>query len=304
MNLEQKITRLLDQDEKDLKTTFCLLLVAVTAAVYWQVAFHEFLNYDDHLFVYQNSHVSTGMTWANVKWAFTTLDGDASYWHPLTWLSLQLDCQLFGLRPGALHLTNLLFHLANTALLFIVLDKLTGEMWRSLMVAALFALHPLHIETVAWVAERKGLVCTFFWLLTSWAYIGYARRPGFLRYLLVFILCAASLMSKPFAVTLPFTLLLLDFWPLQRLRFFRIPHTVDSKPTFPTVGTFEIGPSFGPGRRKSAVVCLRNGGCLFDGIGPGESWRAVLFARHPTRHPGAKCNRCLLPLSGQNVLAI
>ncbi len=219
MSLEQKITNLLNQDEKDLKSTLCLLLIAVTTAVYLQVMFHQFLNYDDHLFVYENPRVYTGLTWANVKWAFTTLHGDASYWHPLTWLSLQLDCQLFGTRPGALHLTNLLFHLANTTLLFIVLDKLTGKMWRSLMVAALFALHPLHIETVAWVAERKGLVCTFFWLLTTWAYIGYARRPGILRYVLVFVLCAASLMSKPFAVTLPFTLLFVDFWPLQRLRF-------------------------------------------------------------------------------------
>jgi hypothetical protein len=227
MSLEQKITNLLKLDEKELKTTLCLLLVAVTAAVYCQVAFHQFLNYDDQLFVYQNPHVYTGINWANVKWAFTTLHGDASYWHPLTWLSLQLDCQLFGLRPGALHLTNLLFHLANSVLLFIVLDKLTGKMWRSLLVASLFALHPLHVETVAWMSERKSLTCTFFWLLTTWTYCGYARRSGILRYLLVFVLCAASLMSKPLAVTLPFTLLLLDFWPLGRLMLSQ-PSTAES----------------------------------------------------------------------------
>ena len=206
------------QEPEKLRTNLCLLLVVVTAAVYCQVGTYEFLNYDDQMFVYENPHVYTGLNFPNLKWALTTLNGDASYWHPITWLSLQLDSQLFGLRPGAYHLTNLWLHLANSVLLLGLLYELTGAPWRSAGVAALFALHPLHIETVAWVSERKTLLCVLFWLLGTRAYIRYTRSPSWGMYVVVLLLCAASLMSKPLAVTLPFTLLLLDFWPLGRLQ--------------------------------------------------------------------------------------
>src|ERR1022692_264909 len=207
----------MNKTAEKLRITVCLALVLVTAAVYLRVGTHDFLTYDDHSFVCDNPHVYTGLSKANFIWAFTSLNGDTAYYHPLTWLTLQLDCQLFGLKPGPIHLTNLWFHLANTVLLFLLLDTITGKVWRSAIVAALFALHPLHIETVAWIAERKSLVCTFFWLLTTLAYVAYVRRPGFMRYALVFLLYAASLLSKPLSVTLPFTLLLLDYWPLGRL---------------------------------------------------------------------------------------
>ena len=216
------------QSDKDLRITLCLLLVIVTAGVYGQVATHDFLNYDDQLFVYGNSHVFTGLNNNNLKWAFTTLNGNASYWHPLTWLSLQMDCQLFGLRPGPLHLTNLWLHLANSVLLIILLNELTGALVRSFVVSALFALHPLHIESVAWISERKTLLCTLFWFLASLAYVRYVRRPNLSRYIVVFLLVAASLASKPFAVTLPFTFLLLDYWPLNRLKISKL--TVADKP--------------------------------------------------------------------------
>jgi tetratricopeptide (TPR) repeat protein len=209
-----------DNPPKEIAMTLCLLLLAVTAGVYWKVSTHEFLNYDDQAFVYENPHVYTGLNAPNVKWAFTTLNGGASYYHPLTWLSHQLDCQLFGLRPGAHHLTNLCFHLANCVLVLVVLHSLTGAVWRSFLVAALFALHPLHIETVAWISERKSLICTLFWLLTLWAYGCYVRAPGLRSYLTVLAVFLCSLISKPFAVSLPFVLLLLDYWPLRR---FEVP---------------------------------------------------------------------------------
>src|SRR5260370_778857 len=164
-------TSISESDPREFRTTLCLLLITVTATIYWPVSTHEFLTYDDPSFVYDNPHVFTGLNAANFKWAFTTLNGGTSYWHPLTWLSLQLDAQLFGRRAGGYHLTNLWFHLANTTLLFLLLDKMTGKTWRSLMVAGLFALHPLHIETVAWISERKSLLCAFFWLLTLLAHI-------------------------------------------------------------------------------------------------------------------------------------
>ena len=138
MNLREWTSKISALDPKELRPTLCLLLIAATAAVYAQVGTHQFINYDDHLFVFENPHVYTGLSLANLKWAFTTLHGDASYWHPLTWLSHQLDCQLFGLRAGAHHLTNLWLHCANTVLLFIVLERMTGKTRRSLIVAALF----------------------------------------------------------------------------------------------------------------------------------------------------------------------
>jgi tetratricopeptide (TPR) repeat protein len=183
--------------------------------VFGQVGGDSFINYDDDLYVYENPHIRGGLTKEGISWAFTTFD--AANWHPLTWISHMTDVQLFGLDAGWHHRVNVLFHLANTALLFLVLWRMTGGLWRSAFVAALFAVHPLHVESVAWIAERKDVLSTLFWLLTMGAYLGYVRRPSVWRYLPVFVFLALGLMCKPMLVTLPFVLLLLDWWPLGRL---------------------------------------------------------------------------------------
>jgi tetratricopeptide (TPR) repeat protein len=214
----------------------CLALALVTLALYWPITRNGFVNFDDDQYVVGNMHVTTGLTWTNVVWAFKT--GEAANWHPLTWISHMIDCDLYGLNPGGHHLTNLLFHVANTLLLFLLLNQMTGAMWRSTFVAAFFAWHPLHVESVAWASERKDTLSTFFWLLTLLAYVRYAkeqgarskeqngvrRNPFFLLlsscfgfYSAALIFFALALMSKAMAVTLPFVLLLLDFWPLNRI---------------------------------------------------------------------------------------
>lgn len=192
-----------------------LALLLVTFAAYAQVLTYSFLNYDDNLYVTENRQVQQGLTLENVRWAFTNTH--SSNWSPLTWLSHMLDCRLFGLNPKGHHLSSLLFHLANTWLLLLVLTRMTGQLWPSTLVAALFALHPLHVESVAWVAERKDVLSTFFWLLTMIAYVNFVRHRGRARYAAVAILFALGLMAKPMLVTLPFVLLLLDYWPLGRL---------------------------------------------------------------------------------------
>jgi tetratricopeptide (TPR) repeat protein len=191
-----------------------LALALATAAVYWQVQGHEFINLDDPDYVSDNQQVLNGLTWNGLVWAFTS--AHAANWHPLTWLSLMLDCELSKSTARACHTTNMLLHIANTLLLFWVLKKMTGAVWRSAFVAALFALHPLHVESVAWVSERKDVLSTFFWLLTMWTYASYIKRPGVKRYLVVSLVFALGLMAKPMLVTLPFVLLLLDWWPLER----------------------------------------------------------------------------------------
>ncbi|MEJ2070299.1 MAG: tetratricopeptide repeat protein [Syntrophobacterales bacterium] len=191
----------------------CIFLVLATLAVYWGVKDHQFIHYDDDIYVINNPPVRAGLTFKGLTWAFTTL---YPYWHPLTWLSHMLDCQVFGLHPGAHHLTSLFFHIANALLLFLWLQWVTGALGRSFLVAALFALHPLHVESVTWVAERKDVLSTFFWLLTMWAYAWYAASPGLKRYALVLICFCLGLMSKPMLVTLPLVLLVLDYWPLGR----------------------------------------------------------------------------------------
>jgi tetratricopeptide (TPR) repeat protein len=196
------------------------LLIFTTLVVFHQLPTHDFINLDDNLLVYENPQVFAGLNKQGVIWAFTQYH--AEYWHPVTWLSHMLDCQLFGLRPGLHHLTSLLFHLANSVLLLLILRKMTGALWRSAFVAALFALHPLHVESVAWVAERKDVLSAFFWFLTIWAYVDYAERPGISRYLLVLLSFALGLMAKPMVVTLPFVLLLLDYWPLGRMQWHNV----------------------------------------------------------------------------------
>jgi protein O-mannosyl-transferase len=192
----------------------CLVLTFSTLAVYWQVLGNGFC-FDDGKYITSNEHVSTGLTWENFKWAFTS--GYASNWHPLTWLSHMLDCQVFKLNPGPHHLINVLFHLANTVLLFLFLNRTTRTLWRAAFVAGLFALHPLHVESVAWISERKDVLSTFFGFLMMWAYARYADKPRPKNYMLVILLFALGLMAKPMLVTMPFVLLLMDYWPLDRL---------------------------------------------------------------------------------------
>ncbi|HEY6838706.1 MAG TPA: tetratricopeptide repeat protein, partial [Geobacteraceae bacterium] len=195
------------------KIFVCLALVLVTVAVYGRVAGHDFIGLDDPAYVFENPHVSSGLTLANIRWAFVSTDLN---WHPLTWLSHMADVQLFGLAPAAHHLINLLFHLLNTILLFLLLSRATGASLKSAFVAALFALHPMHVESVAWVAERKDVLSTFLGFLSLLAYVRYAERPAAGRYLPVFLFFALGLMAKPMLVTLPFAMLLLDYWPLDR----------------------------------------------------------------------------------------
>jgi tetratricopeptide (TPR) repeat protein len=196
----------------------CPALILITLAVYYQVYRFKFVNIDDPVYVSENSNIQVGITLKAIKWAFTT--GFAEFWHPLTWLSLMLDCQLFGSGPAGFHLTNLFFHVANTLLLFFVLKQMTNAIWQSAFVAALFALHPLHVESVAWIAERKDVLSTFFWLLAMLAYVRYVKQPSAARYLLTLLIFAFGLMAKPMLVTLPFVFLLLDFWPLYRIKHF------------------------------------------------------------------------------------
>ena len=197
----------------DLKIS--LLLLVLTLLVFAKAGGLEFLSYDDNLYVTDNQTVQGGLSWSNAAWAFTTMH--AANWHPLTWLSLMLDIQLFGPRPGALHLVNVLFHAVNTVLLFLILARMTGAKWRSAFVAALFAIHPLHVESVAWVAERKDVLSVLFGLLTIWAYVRYTTRPALSHYAWVVLFLVLSLLSKPMLVTMPFLLLLLDYWPLGRM---------------------------------------------------------------------------------------
>jgi tetratricopeptide (TPR) repeat protein len=203
----------------------CLVLGLLTVAAYWPVARNGFINFDDPDYVSSNQMVQAGLTWDSVRWAFASYH--SSNWHPVTWLSHMVDCQLYGLKPAGHHFTNLLFHVANTFLLFGLLKRFTGALWRSALVASLFALHPLHVESVAWVSERKDVLSGFFFLLTLWAYARYgqlaAHSPrstvarAWVWYTLSILLFAVGLMAKPMLVTLPFLLLLLDYWPLQRL---------------------------------------------------------------------------------------
>ena len=194
----------------------CLLLIVATVLAYGRVVGYEFTNFDDPDYVTANQVVQDGLTVDGVVWAWTT--GHSANWHPLTWLSHMLDCQLFGLNPAGHHLSSILLHAVNALLVFFVLRALTRLVWPSAFAAALFALHPLHVESVAWVAERKDVLSALFGLLALWAYVAYARGGGRGRYLLVLALLALGLMAKPMLVTLPCVFLLLDFWPLGRLR--------------------------------------------------------------------------------------
>jgi tetratricopeptide (TPR) repeat protein len=195
-----------------------LFLIFSTLAVYRHVANYEFVNYDDPRYTVENPYVKDGLSEKSILWSFTFNRYDP-LWHPLTWLSLMLGCQLHGMDPGWHHLTNVFFHIANALLLFFLLRKMTGGLWQSAFVAALFALHPLNVESVAWVTERKNVLSTLFWFLTMWGYTRYVERPTVNRYLLALMFFVLGLMSKMMLVTLPFVLLLMDYWPLRRFRF-------------------------------------------------------------------------------------
>jgi tetratricopeptide (TPR) repeat protein len=191
-------------------------LILSTLLVFLQVRNFDFTGYDDNSYIYENPRVLKGITADSVIWAFTT--SHTGYWHPLTWLSLMLDCQIFGAKPGPLHLVNVAFHILNTLLLFAIFYRMTARIWPSAFVAAAFALHPMHVESVAWIAERKDVLSTLFFLLTLAAYISYVCRRGLFRYLLTLLLFVFGILAKPMIVILPFVLLLLDFWPLNKIR--------------------------------------------------------------------------------------
>jgi protein O-mannosyl-transferase len=214
-----------------LKFAISIALVAVTFAVFAQTLGHDFVNYDDRIYVNENPQIQAGLNWRNIIWAFTHVH--SHNWHPLTTMSHMLDCRVFGLRPGAHHFVNVLLHSASAVLLFLLLDQMspssprdesvrladrTGPIWSSAFVAAIFAIHPLHVESVAWISERKDVLSGLFFVLTLLAYSYYTRKPSIGRYVTMSILFACGLLSKPMLVTLPIILLLVDYWPLNRFQ--------------------------------------------------------------------------------------
>ena len=201
----------------DKRRTFLglLLLSVATVAVYWQIGGHKFIDHDDQVYITKNPQVQAGLSTATIKWAFTT--GHGANWHPLTWLSHMVDIELFGLNPTGHHLINLLMHLASSLMLFLVMRKMTANQWASWFIAAVFALHPLHVESVAWAAERKDVLSTLLWMAVMWSYVRYVENRKARWYVAVLAFYALGLMSKPMLVTLPFVLLLMDYWPLRRI---------------------------------------------------------------------------------------
>ena len=192
--------------------------MAINCFVYPHIHNHDFINFDDDIYVTDNSHIKEGLSFQNLVWAFDFNDrNDKVYWHPLTWLSHMLDYELFGLNAGMHHIVNLGFHITNVLLPFLVLHLMTARIFPSAFVAALFAVHPINVDSVAWIAERKNVLSTLFWMLSLLSYYYYAKSPCIKRYLMVMVMMAAGLMAKPMLVTLPCVFLLLDFWPLHRL---------------------------------------------------------------------------------------
>jgi protein O-mannosyl-transferase len=240
-----------------------LLLMVVTFCLYLPAILYHFVNFDDEQYVYENPWVNEGLSGASIRWAFSTMH--ASNWHPLSWISHMIDSSLYGLNAGGHHLTNILLHTVNALLLFLLLNRMTHRLWLSWLVAALFAWHPLHVESVAWVAERKDVLSTLFLILTIWAYTRYTERPGAQRYLLALCLFGIGLLCKPMLVTLPCLLLLLDFWPLRRLEDFKLPQgvvgrtkllplVIEKLPFF----AFSLAASF------VTIIAQRSGGAIKD----------------------------------------
>jgi protein O-mannosyl-transferase len=208
-----------------------IVLTLATLTVFWQVNHYDFVNFDDNMYITKNSHILSGLTPEGVRWAFSTISiKQTGLWNPLVWLSFLFDYQLHGLNAGGYHLTNLILHVLSVLLLFWLFNRMTGAIWKSAFVAALFALHPLHVESVAWIAERKDVLSAFFWMLTLCLYVYYTEKPVIKRYLLVLFCFACALMSKPMVITLPVVMILLDYWPLGRLQSQKILTTTDIAP--------------------------------------------------------------------------
>jgi len=220
--------------QKRQKIFVCLFLIMVAVIVYHGVVNFDFISLDDNIYIYENPHVKAGLSVESVTWAFT--NNTAGIWIPLTWLSYLAGISLHGLSPGWLHVTNVFIHLVNVVLLLLLLNAMTRDFWPSAFVAALFALHPLHVESVAWITERKDVLSTFFFLLPLHGYYRYAQRPAVGWYLATFMFYTLSLMAKPMYITLPFLLILIDYWPLER---FSIAQLNDS----------------GLAPRRSAIAC-------------------------------------------------
>src|SRR5580704_10167611 len=199
-----------------LTIAICIALAGLTWLIFGQTLWHDFVNYDDPRYVYENTRITGGLSISGIAWAFTHIH--SLNWHPLTTISHMLDCQLYGLKAGWHHFTNVLLHTLATILLFRALEQMTGAVWRSAFVGAVFAIHPLRVESVTWIAERKDVLSGVFFMLTLLAYVCYVRSPRVGRYLVVVFLFVCGLMSKPMLVTLPFVLLLLDYWPLARIK--------------------------------------------------------------------------------------
>jgi tetratricopeptide (TPR) repeat protein len=208
----------------------CLALAILTVITFWSLKDCGFINFDDNVHVYENANVQSGLNWNSIGYAFSfELRENIGHWHPVTWLSLMLDYSIFGLNPHGYHLMNLLFHVLNTILLFLIFHRMTKKLWPSAFVACLFAIHPLHVESVAWITERRDVLSTFFWMLTMGAYSYYVEHRGFRRYSLVLLFFVLGLMAKSMLITLPFVLLLLDYWPLQRFQEIKPDHKVQTE---------------------------------------------------------------------------
>ncbi|MGA1825344.1 MAG: tetratricopeptide repeat protein [bacterium] len=265
----------------------CLFLIIAILTVY-HVWNHAFINLDDNVYVTENKNVTTGLTLNNLLWSFRT--AHAANWHPLTWLSHMLDCQLYGMDAGSHHSTSVLIHIFNSLLLFLIFWKMTGDVWQCGFVATIFALHPLHVESVAWIAERKDVLSAFFWMLTLWSYVRYSEQPDSKKYIITLCLFILGLMAKPMLVTLPFVLLLLDYWPLKRFHSFH--SFVEKIPFFIVSGISSIITFFaqqGGGAVRSLAIyplSVRIGNALVSYVQ--YLWK-MIFPYHLTvlyPHPG------------------
>ena len=248
----------------------CLLLVIAIIVPYRQVKNCNFIDFDDDKYITENAHVKAGLTKESIKWALT--ETHAGNWHPLTWMSHMLDVQLFGMNAGRHHLTNLIFHIANSLLLFLVLKRMTYAFWPSFLVATLFAVHPLNVESVAWVAERKNVLSTLFWILTMGCYTLYVERPSAVRYTAVFLFLMLGLAAKPMLVTLPLVLILLDYWPLARLKI---------EPSFPFITKQQRTAAFRLFVEKIPFLVLITASCIVT-FWAEKQGAAVVSLKHHT----------------------
>ncbi len=257
-----------------------ITIIFVILFLYWQVLDHQFIIFDDDAYIRMNPHVNTGFSFENIVWAFSF--SNVTYWHPMTWLSHMLDCQLFGLDPRSHHMVNVLFHILNSTLLYLVIFRMTGAELQSIIVALLFAVHPVNVDTVAWAAERKNLLSTSFWMLTMLIYISYAKTPRISRYLLMLSVYILGLLSKPMLVTLPFVLLLIDYWPLRRFQL----AVVDGKSFY--------GIPWSRNLRYSGISLFR----LIGEKGPMliVSIAAIIISAISVRHGGAQVLTSIVPM--------